>query len=95
MKEELDGFLEKESSQHPEYQDLVEHLLVYPGRIAELIAEKADRFGCKAIVLGSRNSKLLKRFFAGGTRKNILRKTKMPVFQVSITKGGNLEITEL
>lgn len=89
MKKQLAGFLERESWQHPEYQDLVEHLLVYTGRIDEQLVEKANRFGCEAIVLGSRNARLFKRFFSGGTKEKILRQTKKPVYQVSMTNGNS------
>jgi nucleotide-binding universal stress UspA family protein len=49
--------------------------------------EKANRFGCEAIILGSHSTSFLTRFFSGGTAKKILQQTKKPVFMVSMKKG--------
>jgi len=87
MKEQLTAFLDKNLNNHPAYAGLVEHLLVYPGKVAEEIVEKANRFGCEAIVLGSLNGGILRRFFSNSTTTNILRRTKKPVFLVSTKKG--------
>lgn len=90
-KEELGVFLKKEMNSHPDYPDLIEHLLVYPGEVAEEIVEKSNRFGCEVIVLGSRNNGFLKRFFSCGTTNSVLKRTQKPVFLVS-TKKGKLNI---
>ena len=87
MKNELSTFLKKEIKLHPDYPDLVEHLLVYPGKVADEIVEKANRFGCEAIVLGSRGPSGLKRLFRCGTAKKVLRQTKTPIFMVSMKQG--------
>ena len=87
MEKELGSFLKKEIKDHPEYPDLIEHLLVYAGNIAEEIVEKANRFGCEAIVLGSHGAGLLSAFFPWGKTKQVLKKTKKPVFLVSLKKG--------
>ena len=87
MKEQLTAFLEKNLKDHPAYADFVEHMLVYPGNIADTIAEKADYFGCNAIVLGSHGNNYLKRFFSGGTTEKVLKQTKKTVFMVSLKKG--------
>jgi nucleotide-binding universal stress UspA family protein len=92
MKEQLTSFLKKEIKDHPEYTDLIEHLLVYHGNVAEELAEKANRFGCEAIVLGSHSTGALSRFLPGGTAKKVLNQTKKPVFLVSMKKG-KLNIT--
>jgi nucleotide-binding universal stress UspA family protein len=87
MKTELSAFLEKEIKIHPHYPDLVEHLLVYPGQVADEIVEKANRFGCEAIVLGARGSGGLKRLFRRATAKKIISQTPKPVFLVSLEHG--------
>ena len=92
MKEQLTSFLKKELKNHPESADLIEHLLVYHGNVAEEIVEKANRFGCDAIVLGSHRGNFVKRFFPGGTAKKILKQTKKPIFMVSMKKG-KIDIT--
>jgi nucleotide-binding universal stress UspA family protein len=92
MKKQLGSFLKKEIKDHPKYPGLVEHLLVYPGKVAEEIVEKANRFGCEAIVLGSHGSSFLSAFFPWGTTKKVLKQTKKSVFLVSVI-NGNLSIT--
>ena len=72
MKEQIDSFLKKNLKNNPAYAGLVEHMLVYPGEVAEEIVEKANRFGCEAIVLGAHSTSFLTRFFSGGTAKKIL-----------------------
>jgi len=87
MKKQLGSFLKKEIKDHPEYPGLVKHLLVYPGKVAEEIVEKANRFGCEAIVLGSHSHSFLTAFFSCRTKKNVLKQTKRSVFLVSVKKG--------
>jgi nucleotide-binding universal stress UspA family protein len=92
MEERLGSFFKKEIQHHPEYPGIVEHMLVYPGNIADTIVEKAEYFGCEAIVLGSHNTRFLTRFFSGGTAKKVLEQTKKPMFMVSM-KHGKIDIT--
>jgi len=87
MKEQLTSFLKKELKDHPESADLIEHLLVYHGNVAEELVEKANRFGCEAIVLGSHSTGALSRLLPGGTAKKVLNQTKKPVFLVSMKKA--------
>jgi hypothetical protein len=87
MREQLNALFKKEPKDHPASADLIEHLLVYHGNVAEELVEKANRFGCVAIVLGSHNSSFVKRFLPGGTAKKVLKQTKKPVFLVSMKKG--------
>ena len=84
MKEQLRALFKKEIKDHPEYADLIEHLLVYHGNVAEELVEKANRFGCDAIVLGSHCIGSLSRFLPGGTAKKVLKQTQKPVFLVSM-----------
>ncbi len=92
MKEQLSSFLKKNLKNRPAYAGLVEHMLVYPGNVAEELVEKANRFGCEAIVLGSHSASFLTRFFSGSTTKKVLKQTKKPVFIVSVKKG-KIDIT--
>ena len=87
MREQLSALFTKELKDHPESADLIEHLLVYHCNIAEELVEKANQFGCEAIVLGSHRISFLTRFFSGGTAKKILKQTKKPVFMVSLKKS--------
>jgi nucleotide-binding universal stress UspA family protein len=86
MKEQLASSFKKHLKNHPAHPGIVEHMLVYPGKVAEEIVEKANRFGCEAIVLGSHNTSLLTRFFSDDTAKKVLKQTKKPVFMVSLEK---------
>ena len=92
MEKELGSFLKKEIKDHPEYPDLIEHLLVYAGNIAEEIVEKANRFGCEAIVIGSHGTGFLSAFLPWRTTKKVLKQTKKTVFLVAVKKG-KLSIT--
>ena len=92
MEKQLGSFLEKEIKSHPEYPGLVEHLLVYSGQVAEEIVEKANRFGCEAIVIGSPGAGFLSAFFPWSTAKKVLKQTKKSVFLVYVKKG-KLRIT--
>ena len=87
MQGQLSALFKKELKDHPDCADHIEHMLVYPGKVAEEIVEKANRFGCEAIVLGSHSASFLTRFFSGGTTKKVLKQTKKPVFIVSVKKG--------
>lgn len=92
MKAQLGCFLKKEIKDHPEYPGLVEHLLVYTGKIAEEIVDKANRFDCEAIVLGSHGSGFLSALFPWSTTKKVLKQTKKPVF-LAFAKNGKASIT--
>jgi nucleotide-binding universal stress UspA family protein len=87
MKEQLGSLLKKELKEHPEYADSIEHLLVYHGNVANELVEKANRFGCDAIVIGSHRNSFIKRLFPGGVTKKILSQTRKPIFMVSMKKG--------
>jgi nucleotide-binding universal stress UspA family protein len=87
MREQLSTLFKKELKNHPVSADLIEHLLVYHGNVAEEIVEKANRFGCEAIVLGSHRGNFVKRFLPGGAVKKVIEQTKKPVFLVSMNKG--------
>jgi nucleotide-binding universal stress UspA family protein len=87
MKDQLSSFLIKDLKNYSANAGLVEHMLVYPGKVAEEIVEKANRFGCEAIVLGSHDTSLLTRFFSEDTAKKVLKQTRKTVFMVSLEKG--------
>ncbi|MFC1577442.1 universal stress protein [Thermodesulfobacteriota bacterium] len=84
MQEQLRTLFNKEFKDHPEYADHIEYLLVYHGNVAEELVEKANRFGCDAIVLGCNNSSFIKRFFPGATAKKVRNQTQKPIFMISM-----------
>jgi len=92
MKEQLSALFNKEYKDHPEYADHIEYLLVYHGHVAEELVEKANRFGCDAIVLGSHRSNFVKRFFPGGTADKVRNQTPKPIVMVSM-KHGKVDVT--
>jgi nucleotide-binding universal stress UspA family protein len=87
MKKQLVRFYKHEIKNHPEYADRVERVIVHHGDAAEEIAEKADRFGCQTIVMGSQGPGLLKRIFPGSTAKKVRKRTKIPVHTITLTRG--------
>ena len=93
MKQQLSSFVnKKEFENYAACLDLVVDMVVYHGKVAKEIVEKANRFGFDAIVLGASNNSFLNRLLSGGTTKKVLRQTKKPVFMVSMEKG-RLDIT--
>ena len=92
MQEQLIALFTREFKDHPEYVDHIEYLLVYHGNVAEELVEKANQFGCDAIVLGSHRSNFVKRFFPGVTAKKVLNQTQKPIFMVSM-QHGKVDIT--
>jgi nucleotide-binding universal stress UspA family protein len=86
MKDQLTAFLKKNHKNNPVSANLIEHLLVYPGRVAEEIVKKANRFNCEAIVLGAHHRRFVKRF-PGNTAKKVLKQTNKTIFLVSLNKG--------
>jgi nucleotide-binding universal stress UspA family protein len=87
MQEQLRALLVEEFKNYSEYANHIEHLLVYRGDVAEELVEKANRFGCEAIILGAPNGSFVKRLLRGDIVRKILRKTQKPVFLVSMKKG--------
>jgi nucleotide-binding universal stress UspA family protein len=87
MKKQLAQFYKHELKDHPEYADRVERIIVHHGDAAAEIAEKADRFGCQSIVMGSHGPGLLKRIFPGSTAQKIRKRTKIPIHTVTMTQG--------
>lgn len=87
MQKQLSSLFNKEFKDHFEYADYIKHLLVYHGNVVEELVEKANQFGCEAIILGSHNRSFIKRFFPSRTAKKVIRQTKKPVFVVSVNKG--------
>lgn len=94
MQEQLRALFNKEFKDHPEYADHIEYLLVYHGNVIEELVEKAHRFGCDAIVLGSHRSNFVKRFFPGVTAKKLRTQTPKPLFMVSM-KHGKIQVVSL
>jgi nucleotide-binding universal stress UspA family protein len=67
----------------------VEHLVVNYGRIAEEIAEKANRWGCELIILGPRRKRLLGWIFLPSISRKVIRRTDKPVHIIKLPKGEN------
>ena len=83
MQQQLGALFSNEFKDHPEYADCIEHLLVYHGNVVEKLVEKANQFGCEAIVIGPHHNGFVKRLFSGGTGKKIINQTSKAVFMVS------------
>jgi nucleotide-binding universal stress UspA family protein len=86
MKNQLETISKKQRRDHPEYGHHVEHLVVHYGRIAAEIVEKADRWGCKSIVLGPHKNGFLKQFSPVSTLGKVLRLAHKPVHIIPLPK---------
>jgi nucleotide-binding universal stress UspA family protein len=85
-------FCEKELKDDPERAHRVESIEVYEGFPAEEILSKADELNCDAIIMGTHGKGIIANTFLGSTSKRVLRRTRKPVFIISLPKG-ELDIT--
>jgi nucleotide-binding universal stress UspA family protein len=79
MKKQLTLFYQHELKDHPEYANRIEYMIVHHGNVAEEIVEKADRFGCDAIIIGSHGKSVLKFIRPSRITKKVLKRTQIPV----------------
>lgn len=86
MENILELVSKKDFNDHCEYDNKVEYLIVHFGRIAEEIVEKANRWGCKLIILGPRRKRLLGRIFLPSISRKVIRGTDTPVHVFKLLK---------
>ena len=87
MENLLELIRKKEFNDDPEHINKVEYLVAHCGRIAEEIAEKADRWGCKLIILGPHRKGFLGRTFLPGISRKVIRRTNTSVHVIKLPKG--------
>ena len=79
--------LEKELKNDPAIEGLITSIEVIEGYPADEILEKADRFNCDAIVMGTHGKGFLRHSYFGSTAKKVLRRVRKPVFIIPLPEG--------
>jgi nucleotide-binding universal stress UspA family protein len=86
IRQRLKMFCEKELENDPDCTNRVESIEMCEGFPAEIILIKADELNCDAIVLGTHGKGFIRNTFLGSTSKQVLRRTRKPVFIVPLPK---------
>jgi nucleotide-binding universal stress UspA family protein len=86
IKKNLQKFCQKKIDGDYEAADRVEAIEICEGYPAEVILKKADEFDCDAIVMGSHGKGIISQTFLGSVSKQVLRRTRKPVFIVPLPK---------
>jgi len=71
----------------PDLMKIIDAIDVKEGFAAEEILQTAEKLDCDAIVMGSHGKGILHNTFLGSTSKQVLRRTRLPVFNIPIPKG--------
>jgi len=87
IKGRLKTFCDRELKNEPELMELIDAIEVKEGFAAEEILQTAEKLGCDAIVMGSHGKGILHNTFLGSTSKQVLRRSRLPVFIIPIPKG--------
>ena len=92
IQKRLKIFCEKELKDDPECKDRVESVEVCEGLPPDTILRMADEHNCDAIIMGTHARGAIANTFLGSTAKRVLRRTRKPVFIISLPKG-EIDIT--
>lgn len=87
IKKRIEVLVEKEKLRKPENIDIFDSIQVTRGHPATKILELADELECDAVVMGTHGKGLLKYTFLGSTAKQVLRRTRKPIFIIPMPKG--------
>jgi nucleotide-binding universal stress UspA family protein len=79
MENQLEIICTKSRKDHPNFSPNVEHLVIHYGKVAQEIAEKANRWGCESIVLGPHKNGFFKKLSPVSTSRKVLRLANKPV----------------
>ena len=87
IRKRLDLLCEKECRYDPELVARVENIEVREGFPAEEILKEAADSDCDLIVMGTHGKGPLENTFVGSVARQVLRRTRRPVFVVPLPKG--------
>jgi nucleotide-binding universal stress UspA family protein len=87
IKRRLKTFCDRELKKEPDLMKIIDAIEVKEGFAAEEILQTAEKLDCDAIVMGSHGKGILHNTFLGSTSKQVLRRTRLPVFIIPIPKG--------
>lgn len=84
IKKRLNQFCEKMKKDAPSCAFSVAAIEVCEGYPANTILEKAEKFGCDMIVMGTHGKGLITHAFLGSVAEKVLRRAKKPVFTIPL-----------
>lgn len=84
IKERLQKFSQAELNDDPDAIDRIQAIETCVGYPAEVILKKVDEFDCDAIFMGNHGKGLISETFLGSVSKQVLRRTRKPVFIIPI-----------
>jgi nucleotide-binding universal stress UspA family protein len=87
IKDRLKLFFEKELQHDPDYEKRAESIEVLVGYPADAILKQAEKLNCDMIVMGSHGKGVISQTFLGSVTKQVLRRTRKPIFIVPLPKG--------
>jgi len=87
LKKQIEVLCEKEKLAEPKSNEIFDSIKITQGHAATKILELADELDCDAIVMGTHGKGLLKYTFLGSTAKQVLRRTRRPIFVVPMPEG--------
>ena len=87
IKKRLRVFSDKELKDYPKTEDRIDSIHVCEGFPADVILEKANELECDAIVMGTHGKGIIANAFLGSVAKQVLRRTRKPVFIIPLPKG--------
>lgn len=87
IEKRLKKFCEEELADDPKAADRVESIEVCEGFPPDDILEKANKWGCDAIVMGTHGKGIIANTFLGSTAKRVLRRARIPIFIIPLPKA--------
>jgi len=88
INDRLKMFYQKELSENPTASERIEKIEVHEGYPADRILKTADEFDCDVILMGSHGKSAIYRTFLGSVTKQVLRRTRKPVFIIPLPRAG-------
>ena len=87
IEKRLQKFCKEELANDPKAADRVQSIEVCEGFPPDDILEKANKFDCDAIVMGTHGKGFMANTFLGSTAKRVLRRARKPIFIIPLPKA--------
>jgi nucleotide-binding universal stress UspA family protein len=87
IEKRLQKFCKEEMADDPKAADRVQSIEVCEGFPPDDILEKANKFDCDAIVMGTHGKGFMANTFLGSTAKRVLRRARKPIFIIPLPKA--------
>lgn len=86
IKNRLEELCNQGSKDQSKYKNMVESIEICAGYPSDSILQKADDFNCDIILMGTHGKGFMLQTFLGSVAKQVLRRTKKPVFIIPLPK---------